>query len=213
MAAGGTDGRGDDDDSRDEFHDYRQRDAEGDAVASEGGVGDGVAVETIDGRSHPDLVRHLLGSGQQETDGGARSDAADHLGDDVENAVKHRCFAGEHRRDGDGGIELRSGDLAKDDGGGRVHNAGQQCDERHVDAVNGGTQRAYRVDCKADDEASDELGAHADGQWLVLFFLGCGLGHGRCFNSSHSLSSVVYLNGCGSWEPPNDCNSTSSSYK
>ena len=40
---------------------------------------------------------------------------------------------------------------------------------------------------EADDEASHQLRAYAKGQWLALFFL-C---YGRCFNSSHSLSSVI----------------------
>ena len=184
---GGVERGGDDDDARDEFNGDGQSDAEGHAIVAERGIGDGILVKTVNDRRQPDFQRYLLGCRQQEADGGACADTTQHLNDNIEHSVKHMGFAGQHRRNGDRRIELGAGNRAEYQGGGGVHQTCQQGDERHIHAVDRGTKRANRVDGEADDEASHQLRAYAKGQWLALFFL-C---YGRCFNSSHSLSSVI----------------------
>lgn len=80
---------------------------------------------------------------------------------------------------------LRNG--TEDYGDGGVYDARQQGDERHVNAIHRGTKRADRINREANDEASHKFRSDTKCQRLALFFLG----YGRCFNSSHSLSSVI----------------------
>ena len=59
--------------------------------------------------------------------------------------------------------------------------------DRKVAAVHCGAKRADRVNREADDEASHKFRSDTKCQRLALLFLS----YGRCFNSSHSLSSVI----------------------
>ncbi len=177
----------DDDDAGDQFDDDGRGNAQRHAIIAESGVGDGVLIEAIDRLGQPDLQRHLFGSRQQETDDGAGRDAAKHLGDDVQHAIDDSGLAGEHRGDGNRRVEMRAGDPAENHGRGRIDGAGQQRDERHVDAVYGSAQRADRINGEADDEASDKFRADTKRQWFAVFFLECE----RLLSSSHSLSSVL----------------------
>lgn len=68
------------------------------------------------------------------------ADTAEHLGNDVQNAIKHVGFASEHGGDGYGRIELCSGNGTEDYGDGGVYDARQQGDERHVNAIHRGNQ-------------------------------------------------------------------------
>ena len=187
MFARGAKRGGNNDDACDDFDSDGQGDAERHAIVAKCGVGDGVLIEAVDRRRHPDLECHLLGSWQKESDGSAGANAAEHLGNDIQNAIKHMDLAGEHGGDGYGRIELRSGDGSKDYGGRGIHDARQQGDERHIDAVHCGAKRADRVNREADDEASHKFRSDTKCQRLALLFLS----YGRCFNSSHSLSSVI----------------------
>ena len=187
MSVRGAQCGGNDNDTCDDFNGDGQSDAEGYSIIAEGGVGDGILIETVDRWCHPDLECHLLGSRQKEPDSGTRADTAEHLGNDVQNAIKHVGFASEHGGDGYGRIELCSGNGTEDYGDGGVYDARQQGDERHVNAIHRGTKRADRINREANDEASHKFRSDTKCQRLALFFLG----YGRCFNSSHSLSSVI----------------------
>ena len=200
---------GNDNDTCDDFNGDGQSDAEGHSIIAEGGVGDGILIETVDRWCHPDLECHLLGSRQKEPDGGTRADTAEHLGNDVQNAIKHVGFASEHGGDGYGRIELCSGNGTEDYGDGGVYDARQQGDERHVNAIHRGTKRADRINREANDEASTSSAPTRSANGLLCSSLVMGVASTAVIVFPLSYSGQVAILG----KSPNDCHSTSSPYK
>ena len=113
MLTHATHGGGDNDQAGDQLDDNGQGDAETQTETGQGGVGYGGFVETVDGQRQPAFKRNLFGSRQQKTEGRAGTDTAQQLGNDIEDAVKRVRFASQHRGNGNGGIELSTGNLAE----------------------------------------------------------------------------------------------------